>query len=99
MNVKGNGWDSVDTVIEFDGCEPSDPSQHFYVRRIHHYDDTRWYIQPVRNTNLYVTATDVDPYTDSSQGKMKLKYKGDGDEQIFFTDFTDDEVSLVKGGP
>ena len=95
MNVRSNDYTSG-AIIEFYTCKESDSSQHFYVRRAHQYDDDRWYIQPVRNTNLYVTATDVNPNTSRSQGKMKLKRKGGGD-QIFFTDFTDapyDEVSI-----
>ena len=88
MNVDNNSFNDG-TRVEFDGCDDDDISQKFYVRRIYHIDNTQFYIVPKANTNLYVTAVDVDARTSGTQGRLSLKKKGGG-KQVFFLDFSDD---------
>jgi hypothetical protein len=91
MNVRGNSF-KEGTIIEFDGCDDDDISQMFHVRRIYHTDNTRFYIVPKVNTNLYVTAVDVDVETSGTQGRLRLQRKGGG-KQVFFLDYTDDPTN------
>mmetsp|Transcript_31269 Transcript_31269/g.91575 ORF Transcript_31269/g.91575 Transcript_31269/m.91575 type:complete len:176 (+) Transcript_31269:1301-1828(+) len=91
MNVDGDKF-KEGTTIEFDGCDEDDISQKFHVRRIYHTDNTRFYIVPEANTNLYVTAVDVDPNASGTQGRLRLQKKGDG-KQVFFLDYADDPTN------
>ena len=93
MNVRGNSF-KEGTIIEFDGCDDDDVSQMFHVRRIYHTDNNKFYIVPKANTNLYVTAVNVDVNTSGTQGRLRLQKKGGG-KQVFFLDYTDDPTNDV----
>ena len=91
MNVDNDSF-KESTTVEFDGCDDDDISQKFYVRRTYHTDNTQFYVVPKANTNLYVTAVDVDADASGTQGRLRLQKKGGG-KQVFFLDFTDDPTN------
>ena len=87
MNVNKDNYEDGEK-LEFQDCRDDNPSQQFYVRRKFKWDNKKYYIQPIKAENLYVTGVDIDAQSSSTQGRLKLK-RIQSEDQLFFVSSDD----------